>query len=402
MAVEITPVPQEAIPKGFRASGVRCGLKVSAAARDLALFVADTPVVGVATFTTNRVVAAPVILDRQRVPSSQIRAVVVNSGNANACTGEEGLRDAESMAERTAGLVGCEPDKVLVCSTGVIGVRLPIDRVTQGITAAYEQLTSEADGWTAASHAILTTDTRTKIAHEVLRSGGGTSRILGLAKGAGMIAPRMATMLAFLFTDARIPDVSWLDETLRRAVDRTFNCLSVDGHTSTNDTVILLASGAAACSPAPTEFEETLERVCSHLARQIAADGEGARHLVTIVVQGARSFDEARRIARAIADSPLVKTAIYGADPNWGRIVSAAGYAEADVIPDELSLWIQGVPVFARGRPLPFDQTGLSQTLRSERDVQIRVRVGSGSGTCTFWTCDLTEEYVRFNASYTT
>lgn len=402
MPVRITPVPAASVPDGFLASGVRCGIKVSAASRDVALFVAEKPSPGVGVFTTNRVVAAPVTLTRQRVPSRGIRAVVVNSGNANACTGPAGLSDATRMAAITADLLRCDAEQVLVCSTGIIGVPLPMDRIEQGIRDAHRNLGRDEEHWTAAAHAILTTDTCTKVAFHALPSLDGTCRILGIAKGAGMIAPRMATMLAFLFTDAYIPELSWLDETLRAVADRTFNCLSVDGHTSTNDTVLLLASGASGVTPDPRAFRDGLERVCQELARAIASDGEGAKHLVVIQVEGADSFENARRIARAIADSPLVKTAIYGADPNWGRIVSAAGYAGAPFDQEAVHLWIQDVPVFAGGQPVPFDHAALTKTMQSEHEILIRIRVGDAGASCTFWTCDLTEEYVRFNASYTT
>ncbi len=402
MTPRIVPVDPSFLPTGFRCCGIRCGIKISATARDLALFVSDQNACAAGTFTTNRVVAAPVVLCRERVPAPDIRAVLVNSGNANACTGPAGLEDAATMAHRTAVRLGCRPEQVLVCSTGVIGVRLPLDTVLRGIEQATKELGSTAEHWTNAAHAILTTDTTTKVAARSLEAGGKSCRILAIAKGAGMIAPRMATMLAFLFTDAVVDNPVWLAEVLRRTVDRTFNCLSVDGHTSTNDSVLLLANGASRCRPDAETLEQKLGEVCEELARAIAADGEGARHLVVIRVEGAASFEDARAIARAIADSPLVKTAVYGADPNWGRIISAAGYSGAPFDERTTSLWINDTLVYRNGQPAAFDRSELSKQMKAAREVVLRLTVGTGPAGCLFWSCDLTEEYVRFNASYTT
>ncbi len=390
---EIRP---EWLPRGVRVAGVHCGVKAATQARDLALFVSDGPAVAVGTFTTNRVVAAPVVRTRALVPTDAARAVVVNSGNANACTGEQGMKDAEAMARMTAARIGCAPEQVLVCSTGLIGVPLPMQAIERGIDEAARQLDDSVQSWRDAARAILTTDTTTKVA----ASGGEGPRVFGLAKGAGMIAPRMATMLAFLFTDARVRDPERLQKVLQAVVSETFNCITVDGHTSTNDTVLLLATGASEQEVDAEALSCGLLTVCTELARQIVADGEGATKLVTVCVEGADSSRDALLAARAIAESLLVKTAIYGCDPNWGRIVSAAGYSGASFQPELVSVRINGVVVYDRGRPVPFDRRALSEAMRQSKEITLQVHLGGGSQRCTFWTCDLTEAYVRFNAEY--
>lgn len=386
------------LPHGFRLSGVACGIK-SVDAEDLTLIVADGPCVAAGVYTLNQVVAAPVVLDRQRTPSGQIRAVVTNSGNANACTGDAGMQDAQRMTDLTAELVGCKPEQVLVMSTGIIGEPLPMDKVEPGIRDAFGQLGNTEEDLFAAARGIMTTDTQQKIAH----SQQGDYRVVGIAKGSGMIGPKMATMLGTVLTDAPIspPDAQRL---LSEVVERSFNAINVDGHTSTNDTVLLLASGDGAplAGEALDAFAAELEQVCTDLAKQIVVDGEGASHLVEIVISGAQTDDDARTIAEAIANSPLVKTAIAGNDPNWGRIVSAAGYAGPLIDVSRTSLTLNGVQLYKKGTPVRFDAAGVSKAMQDNRNVLIELVVGQGSGNFRFWTCDLTHEYVSINADYHT
>jgi glutamate N-acetyltransferase/amino-acid N-acetyltransferase len=396
--------PTIVVPRGFRASAVKAGVKPSGGL-DLALLAADGPCAAVGTFTTNRVCAAPVRWCRANVPADDVRGVVVNAGNANAATGAQGEANVRRTAERAASLLGCEARQILVASTGVIGHQLPMDRIEAGLAAAAPGLSADPESFRTAAHAILTTDTRAKIVSLRHGEGADSYSLLGLAKGAAMIGPRMATMLAFLLTDAPV----WpndLQPILSDAVDQSFNCVSVEGHTSTNDTVLLLASGAASKPVLRGEelgsFAEMVHSACRTLAQEMAADGEGATHFVTIDVEGAADREEARSLARAVADSPLVKTAIHGADPNWGRIVSAAGYAGVPFEETELSLWINGVPVYDQGAPTAFDAAALSSDIRANRDVHLRLRFARGDGGIRFWTCDLTAEYVRLNADYTT
>jgi glutamate N-acetyltransferase/amino-acid N-acetyltransferase len=393
------------LPKGFRAAATRAGIKPSGVL-DLALFVADGPCAAAGTFTTNRVCAAPVKWDRDRVPSERVRAVVVNAGNANAATGPTGDANARRTATVAAGLIDCEPDDVLVASTGVIGHQLPMDRLEAGLRAAAGHAAAGEASFREASRAILTTDTRPKVVSLRDEIGGEPVSLLGLAKGAAMIGPRMATMLSFLFTDAAVRPAD-LQAILSEAVDQSFNCLSVEGHTSTNDTVLILAGGGAAGrSPAAggslERFAGMVRASCVELARMMADDGEGATHRVTIDVEGCRDRGEARAVARAVADSPLVKTAIHGADPNWGRIVSAAGYSGVDFEEADLSLFLNGTALYRDGTPTPFDAVAVSERLRSERDVHVRLVFQLGGASVRFWTCDLTAEYVRLNADYTT
>jgi glutamate N-acetyltransferase/amino-acid N-acetyltransferase len=392
------------VPRGFRATGVKAGIKPSGG-DDLAVLLADGPSAAAGTFTTNRICAAPVKWCREILPREDIRGVVINSGNANAATGDEGLANARRTAEKAADLFGCRPEQVLLASTGVIGHQLPMEKIESGVERAVAGLSREPAGFLAAARAIITTDTRPKLVSERQTIDGKEVTLLGLAKGAAMIGPRMATMLGFLLTDAPI----WayeMRELLADAVDSSFNCLSVEGHASTNDTVLLISS-------APAEehalrggdvatFLGMLRSACQSLARQIADDGEGATHFITIDVEGCRSEADARAIARCVAESPLVKTAIHGADANWGRIVSAAGYAGVPFEEQELSLWINRVPVYRNGSPVPFDDRELSESIRGRREVDLRLALASGEATARFWTCDLTAEYIRLNADYTT
>jgi glutamate N-acetyltransferase/amino-acid N-acetyltransferase len=391
------------LPRGFRYAGVVSGLRSEPNRRDVAVILTDGPASAAGVFTQNRVCAAPVQVSRKRLPSNAIRAVVVCSGNANACTGEQGVRDAERMAELVARDIGCSPTDVLVASTGIIGRPLPMPILEAGIPKAVSAAKEGPDASNDAAHAILTTDTRIKVATRELNLAAGLVRVAGFAKGAAMIGPNMATMLGFVMTDAGVAGPQ-LEHTLRRSAESTFNCISVEGHTSTNDTVFLLANGTGPHLTGDDlrRFEGAVHEVCADLARAIAQDAEGANHLVTLDVEGCRSDAEARTIAKAIAESALVKTAIFGADPNWGRIVSAAGYAGVPFDEAEMSLWMGDMLLYRDGVPVPFDEATASAYLKNNREVHFLLRLKSGTGRCTFYTCDLTYEYVKLNADYTT
>jgi glutamate N-acetyltransferase / amino-acid N-acetyltransferase len=389
-------------PQGFRAAGVAAGIKPSGNP-DVALIVSDRPASAAAVFTTNRVVAPPVVVSREHVADGRARAVAVNAGCANACTGAGGMDDARRMAVLTAELVGARPEEVLVASTGLIGRRLPMERLEAGLRAAAHALSAE--GGPDAARAIMTTDTRPKEIAVEVPIDGKTVRIGGICKGSGMIAPRMATMLAFLTTDAEVwPEV--LRSTLTSAAQRTFNCVTVDGDTSTNDTFALLANGASGVritpsTPAHRAFCDGLLYACEYLAKELARDGEGATKLVVVEVRGAVSTVQARQAARSIASSPLVKTALFGNDPNWGRIVCAAGYSGAALDPDRLALTLCGIPLVRNGEPLPFDEAAASRAMQAPEN-RIVLDLGQGSAAATVWTCDLSYDYVRINAEYTT
>jgi glutamate N-acetyltransferase/amino-acid N-acetyltransferase len=392
------------LARGYRFAAVPCGLRPTEPERlDLALVVSDGPAAAAGVFTQNRVVAAPVRVSRERVPTREARGVVVCSGNANACTGPRGLDDARRMAARAAAAVGCRAEQFLVCSTGVIGRHLPMPQIEAGIDRAAHSLEAGAAALDRAAHAILTTDTRIKVASQALAVAGGEVRLTGFAKGAAMIGPNMATLLAFVLSDAAVAADN-LAALARRAAEASFNAISVEGHTSTNDTLLLFANGTGAPlqGPALARFGAAATEVCAELARAIAADAEGASHLVVIEVEGLRDDAEARRVAKAVADSPLVKTAVFGADPNWGRIVSAAGYAGVAFAEEDLSLWLGDLPLYQAGTPQPFDAATASAYLKNNREVRLRLRFTLGTGRCTFWTSDLTYDYVRLNAEYTT
>jgi glutamate N-acetyltransferase / amino-acid N-acetyltransferase len=392
------------LPRGFRAAATKAGIKPSGGL-DLAVFVADGPCAAAGVFTTNRVCAAPVKWDRARVPSDGVRAVIVNAGNANAATGSLGDANVARTAQVAAGMIGCGADEVLVASTGVIGHQLPMDRLEAGLRTSIPSVSNDWPSFDAASRAILTTDTRPKVFSASRTIGSTPVTLFGLAKGAAMIGPRMATMLAFLFTDAAVAPVD-LQAILSEAVEESFNCISVEGHTSTNDTVLLLAGGGSGAprltGSALGDFASVVKRACTTLARMIPDDGEGSTHLITIDVEGCRDREQARAIARAVADSVLVKTAIHGADPNWGRIVSAAGYSGVDFEESQLSLWLDGVALYQAGTPLDFDAPAVSKRLRENREIHIRLVFTLGSAAIRFWTCDLTAEYIHLNADYTT
>jgi glutamate N-acetyltransferase/amino-acid N-acetyltransferase len=391
------------LPRGYRFAGVHCGIRPDPDRLDLALVVSDRPAAATGVFTQNRVVAAPVRVCRERLPSAQARGVVICSGNANACTGQRGLADARRMAAVAAEAVGCRPEQMLVCSTGVIGRHLPMPAVESGIRSTAGKLQATPGALDRAAHAILTTDTRIKVGMRTVQISGTEVRLMGFAKGAAMIGPNLATMLAFVLTDAAVAPAD-LAMIARQAVAPTFNCISVEGHTSTNDTVLFFAngSGPALSGDGLALFGREVTAVCADLARAIAADAEGATHLVTIQVEGLRTDDDARRVAKAVADSALVKTAIFGGDPNWGRIVSAAGYAGVPFEEEQLSLWLGDTLLYESGTPLPFDAAAASAYLKNNRDIAMRLRFSLGDGRCSFWTCDLGYEYVRLNAEYTT
>jgi glutamate N-acetyltransferase/amino-acid N-acetyltransferase len=371
----------------------------------LSLFVADRESIAAGVYTQNRVFAAPVAVDRVRTPSRRTRVVVVNSGNANACTGERGLHDAREMCRLAAAAVGAGEDQSLVMSTGVIGAFLPMGKVRDGIAAAAQRLGNTESSLLAAARGVLTTDRGPKMAGRTIQLARREVRLTGVCKGAAMIGPRMATMLCVLMTDAALSEVD-AQRLLAESVENSFNCISVEGHMSTNDTVLLLASGAAGGSRLGgadlDPFRTVLDEVCTELARMIPDDGEGSTHLVTIQVHGCREREEARRIAKQVAESALVKTAITGADPNWGRIVSAAGYAGVPFDPAKLQLRVNGHLLFERGAPVPFDAATVSQAIRAHRETAIELVLSEGDASVRFWTSDLTTEYVRLNSEYTT
>lgn len=394
-------------PAGFRAAGVACGIKkptAHGAPLDLALIVSDLPATAAAVFTTNKAQAAPVLVSKARLRASggHARAVVINSGCANACTGPEGLRTAELMADAVARQLQTERSHVLVASTGVIGVALDPDRVSAGIASATPVLAH--DGGSAAAQAIMTTDPFPKEAAVEAAAAGGRFRVGGIAKGSGMIEPLMATMLAVVTTDAKVAP-ALLQRALSAVTDRTFNAITVDGECSTNDCVFALANGASGVEIGEDEFDvfcDALQHVCEPLAVGIVRGGEGATKLVTVEVNGARTDEEAKRAARAIANSPLVKTAIHGADPNWGRLVAVAGRANVDFSLDRARVQIGDVDLFAAGRPFDERAPDASRHLQG-REVVVRVDLGTGgSGAARMWTCDLSADYVRINAEYRT
>jgi glutamate N-acetyltransferase/amino-acid N-acetyltransferase len=393
------------LPLGFSTTGFRCGVKNDAPKLDLALFVSDRPCSAAGVFTTNLVCGAPVKVTRERLPRATARAVVINSGNSNAATGERGIADAQRMTALLAEQIGAGPEDVLVASTGVIGRFLPMEVLLAGIPAAAKTVTHSPEDFLRAAQAMMTTDTFPKQATATLKVGGKTVRISGACKGAAMIAPNMATMLCVIMTDAKLTPVD-LALMLKASVQDSFNCISVDGHESTSDSVILLANGASSATIAtPDEqqlFQQALNLVTTKLATDIIQDAEGAHHFVELNVTGCRTRDEAFQIAKAIADSPLVKTAICGADPNWGRIVSAAGYAGVPLLETDMSLVVNGFPLYQSGTPVAFDAKEVSASLRDHRNVTIDLTLIHGTAKVRFWTCDLTKEYVELNADYTT
>jgi glutamate N-acetyltransferase/amino-acid N-acetyltransferase len=393
------------LPAGFSTAGIRCGIKNDPEKLDLAIFVSDRACAAAGVFTTNLVCGAPVKVCRDRLPRATARGVVINSGNSNAATGDRGIADAQRMTAMVATEIGANAEDVLVCSTGVIGRFLPMEILQAGIPAACSQLSPSPESFELAARAMMTTDTFPKQASQTLKIGEKTICISGVCKGAAMIAPNMATMLCVIMTDAGLTpeDASRM---LRHSVEDSFNCISVDGHESTSDTVLLLANGASGATLTTADdreaFQHALGVVAMKLATDIIRDAEGAHHFVELNVTGCRSREEAFRIAKTIADSPLVKTAICGADPNWGRIVSAAGYSGVPLIEADMSLVVNGFLLYQAGAPVTFDAKQVSTSLRENRNVTIDLQLTHGTSRIRFWTCDLTKEYVELNADYTT
>jgi glutamate N-acetyltransferase/amino-acid N-acetyltransferase len=400
-------LPEAALPRGFRFSATACGLKKTGAL-DLAILSSDVPASAAAVFTQNLVVAAPVVLSKAHLRASKghMRAVVVNAGNANCGTGAAGFSAAERTIAETAKRLGCKPEEVFVCSTGVIGVPLALDKVLRAVPLLAQHRRASARSFAEVSLAICTTDTRPKTAAASFKMAGKRVHIVGCAKGAGMIHPNMATTLAFVTTDAAIAPAV-LQKTLRDVTARTFNAISIDGDTSTNDTLLVLANGAAGAPSIKTgtsahrAFTAALETVCHALALQIVADGEGAQRVIEIEVRGAKSESAAKRIAETIATSPLVKTAFAGGDPNWGRVFAAAGRAGIPFDPARVDITMAGIPVLRRGQPLNFNERAASNRLLEDH-VPIVMNLHAGPAKARYWTCDFTAEYVRINASYRT
>jgi glutamate N-acetyltransferase / amino-acid N-acetyltransferase len=388
-------------PLGFLASGVSAGLKPEGK-RDLAIIAAEKTVPAAAVFTTNKVAAAPVVVSRAHIAGGAARAVVINAGNANACTGAQGQRDAAATAATVAEALGCAPGEVIVSSTGVIGVPLPVEKLISAIPEAVDALDSRSGDHAAT--AIMTTDTFAKQTALSLEVEGRRITVGGMAKGSGMIAPNMATMLAVITTDAPLTSAA-CDTALRHAVAFTFNRVTVDMDTSTNDMCVLLASGAAGGSeismgtPAFALVQEAIHAVAGELARMIARDGEGATKLVTVTVSGAATVSDAEKAAFAIANSPLVKTALFGNDANWGRVAGALGRSGADLDPETFDIEFAGIPVCRGGAAIGFDEDEALEALK-QPEVAIAVDLHLGEGAATVWTCDLTYEYVRINGEY--
>lgn len=382
--------------QGFSAAGVEAGISAIPGKKDVALVVNEGPLTAAAgVFTTNRFCAAPVQWSRKAVADGSLKAVILNSGGANACTGEAGYAQSVATAHEVAGLLGTEDGEVAVCSTGLIGELLPLDKVLDGAARAFAALEPTMAAGEDASHAIMTTDTKPKT---VTRMGSNGFRVGGMVKGSGMIAPQLATMLCVITTDA-VVSAGQLQAALGAAVDTSFNRIDVDGCMSTNDTVLLLASGASGIEPDPDEFNDLIANCCASLARQIIGDGEGASHDIRITVAGATSEDAALACGRAIAASNLLKCAISGNDPNWGRIVSSLGTVPADVAPydpDEVTVDVNGVRICDGGKP-GHDRSEVDMT---PRQIDIDVDLHAGTSAATVWTDDLTHEYVHINADY--
>jgi glutamate N-acetyltransferase/amino-acid N-acetyltransferase len=386
---------------GFSAAGVRCGIR-NGERRDLGLLLSEKGrCTSAVVVTTNALKSAPLLVTREAVESGDVRVVVVNSGVANAATGKRGIENAREMQALVAAELGLEPGEVAVASTGVIGEHLPMDRIQTGIKDAAASLSRDGSGF---AEAILTTDTRTKEAVATVEIEGETVTVGGAAKGSGMIHPNMSTMLAFVTTDAAV-EKKCLQSVLSKVTERTFNRITVDGDTSPNDTVLLMANGAAGNElltqhslyyPA---FQEAVEVVMRELAKEIARDGEGATKLIEVVVEGAKNEASAATLAKSIVGSNLFKAAVYGADANWGRVLNAMGYSGVQFDPEDVELWFGPVKVFANGEPVPHDQAEANATLAGD-EVVVTARLKDGVASATAWGCDLTYEYVKINGSY--
>jgi len=399
--IELIPDGTVSSPKGFSAGAVFAGInKYSRHKLDLGILLSEAPCITAGLFTENRMKAAPVLLCRQKLPGNTVKAVVVNSGCANAGTGEQGMTDAIAMTEAAAEMIEVNPQDVLIASTGVIGRKLPLD----SIKSALENIKLAPDGGNTLAKAIMTTDTTTK--EVAVRVDGNDFIIGGIAKGSGMIHPQLGTLLCFLATDARVnPD--FLTTALKKAVDISFNMVSIDGDTSPNDTVLLMANGLAGNTAIIQDtaqadvFQQALDHACIHLAKDIARDGEGAGKLIEVMVRGAANTADARSAARTVVSSPLVKAAIHGNDPNWGRIIAAAGRSGASLVESKLDLYIGGVCLIMEGNPIPFNMDDIVDILKGD-EVSIDLNLNLGEATATAWGCDLSEEYVTINSQYTT
>ncbi len=391
-------------PKGFSAGGVYCGVKPYGTDKlDLGLIYSEARAAAAAVFTKNRVTAPAILVDRDYLKDPYAQAVVVNSGIANVSVGEQGRIDAVEMSELAGKKLGVSAEDVLVASTGVIGVELPMARIRSGI----DKIEVTEDGGQLMARAIMTTDTHPKEIAVSFDTGGGTQAVVGgIAKGAGMVHPDMATMLSFIATDAAV-DPAFLQTALENAVGDSFNMISIDGDTSTSDTVTVLANGLAGNAPISGDgaggeaFTEALKQVCTFLAKQIARDGEGATKLIEIIIEKARSQEEARNAARIISTSMLVKSAIHGNDPNWGRLMAALGRTGAYIEESKTDLFINDIFMLNNGTPIPYYEDAVSRSLDQE-EVSIKLVLNVGEASATAWTCDLSEEYVTFNSEYTT
>lgn len=389
--------------KGFTAAGVKAGIKKSGNL-DVAVIYTKTQAVVAGTFTQNKVAAAPVYVSKEVVTTGTAHAIVANAGCANACTGQQGLDDAHKMAQIAADELGVNADDVIVGSTGVIGVNLPMDKLEAGIKDAVANLSSDGSG--NAGRAIITTDTHSKSVTCEFELSGKTVRMGAIAKGSGMIRPNMATMLCYITTDIAI-DQALLQKAVSGCVEKSFNMISVDGDMSTNDMVIVLANGEANNAKITEEnadyqiFFDKLMMLCTELAKQIAADGEGASKFLTINVKGAKSFADAKTVGMAIANSPLVKTAFFGEDPNWGRVICAVGYSGADMVPEKTVVKFGGITIFANGTGATYDEKALAHVMK-EKDIVIDIELNMGQEDATVWSCDLSYEYVKINGEYHT
>ncbi|MCF6150052.1 MAG: bifunctional glutamate N-acetyltransferase/amino-acid acetyltransferase ArgJ [Candidatus Kuenenia sp.] len=404
-SLEEIPSGSVVTPKEFQASGIYCGLKTTKNRPDIGVIFSKIPAAGAALFTTNKICAAPVVLGKKIIKQGKLRAIIVNSGNANACTGERGYKNAEEMALTASKLLEISEEEILVSSTGVIGKHLPMDKISAGIEQASRSLGNTAAHGNAIAQAIMTTDTLPKSIAIKVKTSGNEILIGGISKGSGMISPNLATMLCFLTTDVRI-SAELLQTCLKSSADQSFNRITIDGHMSTNDTIAILANGASgveitSAGTKLTLFQEGLDYVTRYLAKAIVMDGEGATKFIQIFVKGAKSFADATKIARTIADSPLVKTAMNGSDPNWGRIVSAAGYAGVELDEAHTTLYINNILVYEKGMPASFDY-GVLKTSMQKQDIFICLQIGTGNYSDTIWTCDLSKEYISINADYHT
>ena len=402
-AIEFVDGGTVTTPKGFSAGATHAGLKTFAEDKlDLGLILSEAPCTAAGVYTTNAIRSACVTVTQEHVNQGQIRGLVVNAGIANTCVGDQGYKDAQEMAVLAGRRLGVDPNEIVVCSTGVIGVELPMSLIRTGIEAI--ELTP--DGGSMVARAMMTTDTRPKEVAVSFQVDGHQATIGGVTKGSGMIHPNMATMLAFITTDLAI-EKAFLQQTLREVADCSFNMLTIDGDSSTNDTLVVLANGLAgndpvsAGSPGADIFKEALMEACVHLTREMARDGEGATRLIVVEVAGAQSTQDARTAARTVASSSLVKSAVYGADPNWGRVLMALGRSGAYAVESKIDLFLNGVCIMQSGLPVPFHRDAVVALMRG-KEVTFRLQLNLGEGEATAWGCDLTEEYVIINSAYTT